>query len=81
MNKSTKIITIVLVCVVLSLSFFASYRIGYINATEKSYQAGYDAGVLEASHNANLAQARVSQAYENGYNAGLKAQGNSTGIG
>jgi hypothetical protein len=79
-----QLLTIVFCLIIFSLlmsgAYYAGYNIGSSKADAK-YQMGFNAGVLDAGHGDNLAQARVSQAYQNGYQAGLKAQSNSTGTG
>ena len=83
MDKKS-LVALIVCAALLTASIFGAYQIGYGSGSSKDdakYQAGYNAGVLDTQHNSNLGQARVSQAYDNGYQAGLKAQSNSTGTG
>jgi hypothetical protein len=81
---NTKSLVALMICgILVATSLFSAYEVGYGNGVSKAdakYQAGYNAGVLESSHNSQLAQARIGQSYDNGYQAGLQAQNNSSAV-
>lgn len=76
--------TIIAICfcaIVVTVSIFISYQIGYNSAESKAYKLGYVNGQVVGSGGAVARQIQAANetGWWQGYNAGLNARSNGTG--